>query len=532
MVLEQSKSGTSVVWRARWSSKISRVRSEPKMKFANCHDTLLAHHSFASHLPQRLDHVASCYTDSRPWKRIFKGGSEDEKGTTPDKLDGDTLCKYNASDAQLTMLAWTRMQGDLNPERHVYEHDRKLAAVCREMIRGGIGVDEARRDELSELLRGRREELQEDLRAIVADPGFMPGKLDAVRHHLFSPKSLGARYTIVTPKGQASTANETLEGLRMSGNTRHAEFATALLTWRLAGKIKSTYLDAVDLHPRTRRAHFNWKPFGTVSGRLSCRFQSVPRYDSASPESRVREIYVPRPGHTFVYYDVSQAEMRLAAYLSNDATFMKACEGDVHANNAKAVFPKAAHLLTDKLKKIPKSEGGGKDYRDIAKNLGFAISYCAEVEKVYVTLRAKGFDVSMSAVSLILDKLHSAYRTYYRWVDSNLATVRRTGNMRSPFLGRIRWLGWYPKITDVANYPIQSGLADIVNQRTIELADTIIGPMLVAQVHDACIYDVPNHLVNSALDLISNTWAAPIDTPGGALILPIDLKTGERWSDL
>lgn len=501
------------------------------MKFANVHDTLLAHHAFASHLPQRLDHVASVYTNARPWKRLFKGGTEDEKGTTPDKLDGDTLCKYNAADAILTMLAWTRMQGDLEPERAVYEHDRKLAAVCREMIRLGIGVDEEHKQNLSNQLTVRREQLQAQLRVIVNDPGFMPGKLDSVRHHLFSPASLGARYTIVTPKGQASTANETLEGLRMSGNTKHAEFATALLTWRLAGKIKSTYLDAVELNPKTRRAHYNWKPFGTVSGRLSCRFQSVPRYPAVPehPEERVREIYVPRKGHTFVYYDVSQAEMRLAAYLSNDPNFIAACNGDVHANNAKAVFPEVAARgwLDGEAKKKE-----GKKFRDISKNLGFAISYCAEVEAIYVNLRSKGFDVSMSAVSLILDKLRSAYRVYYRWVDENLRRVKQVGYMRTPFLGRIRWLGWFPKVTDVANYPIQSGLADIMNQRTIELSNTAIGPYLVAQVHDACIYDVPNAQVNQAKDLISRLWEQPIATPGGALVLPIDLKTGVRWSDL
>lgn len=495
------------------------------MKFANCHDTLLAHHAFASHLPQRLDHVASCYTDSRPWKRLFKGGTEDEKGTTPDKLDGDTLCQYNASDAQLTMLSWLRMRPDLDAERAVYEHDRKLAAVCREMQRVGIGVDEERKSILSSQLEIRRIELRAEMCIILKDPHFAPGKLDHVRHALFT--KLGASYVKTTPKGQASTANETLEGLRMSGNETRAAFATALLTWRLAGKVKSTYLDAVELHPRTRRAHYNWKPFGTVSGRLSCRLQSAPRYTvlgtAGPPEARIREIYVPRPGHTFVYYDVSQAEMRLAAFCSGDPVFMKACEGDVHTNNAKNVFPQAAHLAGTK---------EFKKYRDIAKNLGFAISYCAEAEKVYITLRSKGFDVSYRAVELILDKLRSAYRVYYRWVDANLAAVRRTGHLRSPFLGRIRWLGWYPKITDVANYPIQSGLADIVNMRTIELGKTWLGEYLVAQVHDACIYDVPKELVAEARALISDVWARPIDTAGGALILPIDLKTGGRWSDL
>jgi len=505
------------------------------MKFANCHDTLLAHHAFASHLPQRLDHVASCYTDSRPWKRLFTGGSEDEKGSTPDQLSGEDLCKYNAADARLTMLSWQRMQSDLEPERAVYEHDQKLAAVCREMIRAGIGVDEERKNELSDLLAERCDELRDKMRRMVNDPHLVPGSHRQIRKHLFG--TLGARFVAVTPKGLAATSNETLEGLRMGGNQQHAEFATALLTWRVADKVKSTYVGAIGgpgkkgVHLLRGRAHYNWKPFGTVSGRLSCRLQSVPRYSNEAPESRVREIYVPRKNHTFVYYDVSQAEMRLAAYLSNDATFIEACRGDVHANNAKAVFPVAARmgLLDGASMKDPTR---GKKFRDIAKNLGFAISYYAEAEKVFATLRSKGFDVSFQAVTLILSKLRSAYRTYYRWVNTNHARVQQVGYMRTPFLGRIRWLGWYPKTTEVANYPIQSGLADIMNARTIELSESIIGPYLVAQVHDACIYDVPNDLLNAAKEIISEIWSRPIDTAGGKLILPVDFKYAERWSDL
>lgn len=507
------------------------------VKFANVHDTLLATQAIASHLPKRLDHVAAVYTNSRPWKKIFKAGDEDEKGTTPDKLDGNTLCKYNASDAILTMLVWERMQGDLRPELRTYEQNREMGAVVREMQRVGIGVDLERKAELSWLLSQRCEDLRGEMREMVKDPLFSPGSHPQVRKHLF--QSLGASYLKVTPKGLASTANETLEGMKMGGNDRHARFASLLLDWRVADKTRSTYVDVlgaegkkgVYLSKRPARAHFNWK-IGPVSGRLACRFQSVPKCESSNPEHRVRELYIPSPGNEFVYYDVSQAEMRLAAYLSNDPVFIRACEGDVHANNAKAVFPEAAKkgLLDGDAKKDPK---GGKPFRDIAKNLGFAVSYCAEAEKVFVTLRSKGFDVSFQAVQLILDKLHSAYRVYYRWVDQNLATCRRTGHLRSPFLGRIRWLGWYPKITDVANYPIQSGLADIVNERTIELSrEPILQSALVAQVHDSCTYDVPEQIVPQAKDLISSIWAKPIDTFGGKLILPIDLKFSNRWSEL
>jgi len=300
------------------------------MKFANCHDTLLAHHAFASHLPQSLSHVAACYTDSRPWKRIFKSNGEDEKGQIPRDMNADDLCKYNAADAALTMLAWQRMQPDLLPEMKVYEHDRKLAAICREMTVAGIGVDISRKEALSDELAERRSGLRSRLQELTGDPDFNPGKLDAVRNHLF--QTLGARYVAVTKTGKASTANSTLEAMRLSGNQDHVDFAEALLLWRLVGKVKSTYVDIIGArHDKgvhltgDNRAHYNWKPFGTVSGRLSCRLQSAPRYKKSFPEHRVRELYVPAPGNVFVYYDVSQAEMRLAAYLSNDPVFIAAC---------------------------------------------------------------------------------------------------------------------------------------------------------------------------------------------------------------
>lgn len=492
------------------------------VKFANCHDSLLAHHTFASHLPQRLDHVVSCYADSSPWKIKYGKRGDEEKGLAPAEMSTEDLQSYGAADARLTYLAWSRLQDDLEPHADVYEHDRKLAGICREMSRTGINVDHARKAELSLALEERRRDLRNQLQTVTGQADFNPGKLDAVRRYLFEDQ--GIRFVGLTKAGRPSTNTATLEALRLSNHTIHREFAEALLLWRLTGKVKSTYLDAIVPY-KDGRARFNWKPFGTVSGRLSSRFQSQPRYKKTTPEARIREIYVPdSPDEVFIYYDVSQAEMRLAAYLSADPVFIKACEGDVHSNNAAAVFPERAHLRS--------SPDDWKPLRDISKNLGFAISYCAEVDKVFMTLRSKGFNVSRAAVELILNKLHAAYRTYYQWVESNLSRTRRTGHMFSPFLQRIRWLGWYPKITDVANFPIQSGLADIMNERTIALDERLPKAVkLKAQVHDACVYSAPRRLAEDAKEIISSIWAQPIDTPGGKLILPIDLKIGERLSE-
>ncbi len=494
-------------------------------------DTLIAHHAYASHLLQRLDHVVSEYCDSAPWKLAHRqqDGFEANPKALPKDMGPQELCLYNSIDARLTAVIWQRMQADLAPEMHVYRHDMQLAEVCRQMAWDGIVIDVERKEFLSNLCAKRRAALKGIMRRIIHEPTFMPGKLDEVRRVLF--RKLRGTYTALTAGGQPSTANATLEALRMA-DTRLGRFADALLKWRLVGKIKSTYLDALVVNEKTGRHHPVWKVHGTVSGRLASRIMSCPRWDGRDVAARVREIYTVPEGHEWVYFDVSQAEMRLAAYLSADPAFMAACGKDVHEGNARTVFPEIAARGWFDGKNL-KDPAMGKPYRDISKNLGFAIAYGAEVERVYITLRAKGFPITYRAVEQILARLHSVYHVYYKYVERNLAAVRKCGYMRTPILGRIRWFGWYPKPTEISNFPVQSALADIMNARMIRLAKMMPkGVKLSMQIHDACAYETPKHLVAHVRQMIQSVWDEPVRLAGGDLVLPIDLKVGTRWSEL
>jgi DNA polymerase I len=492
-------------------------------------DTLLATHSFASHLPKSLAHVASVYLDCSAWKAKYKG----EKGLLPvdlEKSDVESFLRYGAADAQITARVWAAMQDDLAAERTVYEHDKKLAALCASMTVAGVGVDRERAQGLERHLKHRKAALKGRLRALAGRHDYNPRTHEETRDILF--RVLRGQWKVPTSTGKPSTSDAALEHLQGTG-TIAAEFAELLLRWRVVDKVWGTYVKSIELDPNDLRAHFNWKPFGTVSGRLSCRIQSCPRWSPETPEERIREIYCAGKGRTLVSFDVSQMEMRIAAYLSADPDFMRVCEGDVHSGNAAKVFPAifAKGWLEGEAKKDPKR---GKPYRDIAKNLGFAIAYGAEAEKVFITLRRKGFPTTFNQVSVILSNLRNAYRTYYRWVDANLARVKRDGYMRTALLGRIRWLGWYPKPTEVANFPIQSCGADIVNKRSIEMlpyAAKLDAP-LVLQVHDALYLDCPNENVGKLVALIKEQWAEKIHLPGGDLVLPIDIHTGQRWSEL
>jgi DNA polymerase I-like protein with 3'-5' exonuclease and polymerase domains len=546
-------------------------------------DTLIAHHSYASHYPQKLDQVVSTYLDSAPWKLDFgrRGDGAGGKASKPEAMTSEELVKYNAADVRVTAKAWEAMQVDLAKERPVYDHDICLAELCSAMQKEGIAIDVGRKRLLSKALSDEADALTRQLRRAIGDPHFQPNKVEHVRKALF--QTLGVKTFHFTEKGLPSTGKATLETLR-GEDSAAGRFASLLSRRREVLKIKSTYVDGeIDeltfaLEPGgEKRVHYSWGPRErrdrrtsggghTVSGRLASRLQSAPRYNAAHLPDRVREIYVPRRGNRFVYFDVKQGEPRVGAYLSGDPTRIGLCGGDVHAGNAKIMFPDVAAKgwLDGEAMKDP---ARGKPCRDLAKNMGLAIDYFAEAERVYQYLAQNRFGPdgrvlygcpSLNTVNAIIAKIRLAYRVYVRFVEGNLSLVRRRGFMRSPVLGRIRWLGWFPPITDVANYPIQSCLADVMNIRTLALAGSPRfrqwlldnptagakvslprrplrlpkGVSLVGQIHDACIFDTPKPQVETMKDLLTELWAGEIDLPGGRLILPIDLKVGDRWSDL
>lgn len=515
-------------------------------------DTLIAHHTFASHFPQRLSHVASVFIDAGPWKTTFKQGKDgaSEKGLPPEKLSGDELCLYNAADARIQAQVWIAEQPNLESERMVYEVDKENARLCRGMIMDGIGVDLQRRADLRAGMIEKEADLLGKMQAILKKPNFHPMQLSEVRRALFTTLRAPMHLADPTDTGVPSTSQKTLERLKTSA-TRAGRFADNLLQWRGVVKIRGTYLDSQKLDkppkkwPMYTRTHFNWKSYGAASGRYSCRLQSCPRAEylkdkSIVLETRTRELYVAKPGYKLVYFDLSQAELRFAAYLSGDKMFIKACEsGDVHTSTAQMLFPAEAELIG----RDPK--GAGKPFRDVEKNSIFGFIYYAEPSTVFTFVRSKGLPVEFRDVLNMHDMIHGTFIDYFRYVERNKRWTDQHGHMRSALSGRISWLGWHAGYPDVANRPIQGGIADLMNVRLPEIRRQLPrGDRVVAQVHDAAIMEIKENHVDDVKTLVKEIWDKPVIIPadgwGSSLrvedgarpfVQPIDLKVGERWSD-
>lgn len=502
-------------------------------------DTLIAHHVFASHFRQGLDHLASFYLDTIPWKRLYGVESGDEKGTAKDR-DEKEFYKYNSHDSYNSFLIWQRMQEDLKDWHQLYEQDKKLAIICRHMTRSGVRVDLAKRDGLIDAIAKKEERLVAQMREACGRE-FGPTKTNEIRDIIFN--QFKAPVLERTEKeGLPSTSKKILQAFGATEGRPYSNFCKWLVEWRACTKMKMTYLVNLKIE-KDERVRPGWKSFGAYTGRFSCskpNLMNLKRFNKRfrnEPEQHIRSIYIPSEGCRFVTYDMSQVEPRVAAYISGDQAFIDAVEkGDFHTNNAIVLFGELPELLD----LMRAKEGDGKPMRDTAKSCGLAVNYLAEAPTLKDFLATQEYFLPLSKCQEMIDKLRKKYHVYFKFVAGNVALAQKQGWLKIGTLsGRIRWLGFNPSPSSVADTPIQSTAADIMNDRLIAIYDALLesgyfkkGVKIVAQIHDAVIFDVPIPLVEEIKQLIRDKMSKKFKIGDRERSFPIDMKEGDRWSAL
>jgi DNA polymerase-1 len=417
----------------------------------------------------------------------------------------------------------------------------------------GFAFDQDRARQLSDhLYRCERAAREAVCQATCADINPMsPNQLLwAFQERLHAPIYFRSALT-----GRPSLGVDTMRAYAASHNPLLREAALAVLEFRRAKKLRKTYIDNVCVGS-DGRVHPTWLNYGTVSGRFACQGPNLMNLPTAARDPTadlggIRSLYIAPPGHKLIYFDYSQLEIRIAAYSSGDPNMIAACEtADVHSANAEALF--SARFKGDDYRALKKLCKHGTPteaderlfrqleyYRRCAKESTFAVCYGAAEATVFARMMANGVETTMREVELMLRALHNRYAHYYRWQARRLSDTIRTGFVESPILGRRRYVGHDPDATLVMNHPIQSGAADIENDKLIEIVDTF-GVMglwgrirLIAQVHDSNVFEVPDSLVDTAVQTIQVVCGKPVTiaSSGSPLqcVLPIELEVLERW---
>jgi DNA polymerase-1 len=412
------------------------------------------------------------------------------------------------------------------------------------MQRRGIGFDVGRAAEFAKYLRDVEAQSSLDCERAIGHPlkRAKHGGIEASALRAAFFDELGVPVTYVSESGSAALDVNALQAYATSHDVALSSLAKAELTRRRAVKIRSTYCDAlIDLERATPgRIHPSWSCTGTVSGRWGVsnpNLANLPRKenDLTVPLGGIRSLYVAPPGKMFSYFDYSQIEFRVAAYASNDAAMIATCEGgDVHGGNAQAIFGEA--FDPGEYKRLKKSGEDPERFaildalRTLAKSSVFAICYMAEATTVYERVLASGVKTTLARITAVLNSLQRRYRVYYAWSDENLREAVRTGIVRSPILGRERFVGHSPGAPEVANFPIQSGAADLVNPVLWKLHNELPHRAgIVAHVYDSVLIEHDVAQKDAVEETVKRIACATQRIGEREFVLPIDFKVLERW---
>ena len=542
-------------------------------------DTILLHRLVKSELPHSLQYLASTMTDVHSWK----AGKE---ATTA--VEDHDLWLYNARDVGVTarcavpLLAAVQHRGlgalASGSPTGLLGGDHAIQGICRTLHRNGMLIDQTRREVFIEEYGAR---LKRWRAASMSEPQKIRSvwrRESKTRQHPFNPGS-GAQVarllyedwhlepTDFTDAGDPSVADSALR--KLLGQPLLPEqlaFVRALRQYRKAAKVVGTYLlpaaPPLDGQRKGRyagdykgwlrpngRVHADWKAHVVVSGRLgsSPNMQNVP--------VNLRSMFVPSPGHLFVYADADQLELRIAASRWGAVRYMEAFErgDDPHQVTMYLVFgeqmwgwdggPPKAHRWK---KTWPTGKIGGhfSTMRDLAKRVQYAGQFGAATPTIHdVITSAEDKDGELIYADLSISEvrtMHEAWRKgcpeFTKGWESEMAYFHRHGYVRDDVGGRVRDCLDGDDLNTVVNFPIQAAGAAIINAATqridaqypCEFAGPYTG--LVNQCHDALTLEVPAEIAAQvARDLQSAMSGTTPALPGVEFRAEAVVKS--RWED-
>ncbi|NBV43214.1 hypothetical protein EBR96_10690 [bacterium] len=222
------------------------------------------------------------------------------------------------------------------------------------------------------------------------------------------------------------------------------------------------------------------------------------------------------------------------AYISGDENYISACEsGDIHTAVCRMVWPEYGWTGDlDKDKHIAKSTLWlGKPLRDIAKMFGHATNYMGSAFTM-----AKSSGVPRDQVEVFQAKYFAAFPKIKEWHLNVQTQLQIHGFIVNPF-GRIRhfWKRHNDDATlrEAVAYGPQSVVADVMNNGIIQLHKSDAPAEILAQIHDACLGQVPKALYNEELEArILKLLEYPLEVGGRKMVIPLDAAFGDNWKQI
>ena len=449
------------------------------------HDTMLQSYVLEAHKPHGLESLAERHLGRKGLSYedlCGKGVHQIPFG----QVDIERAADYACEDSDMTLhvheALWPQIQADAGL-RYIYEQvEMPTSEVLGRIERTGVLIDAPRLAAQSQELAERMVALEQQAYELAEQP-FNLGSPKQIGEILFG--KLGLPVKKKTASGAPSTDEEVLAELAAD-----YPLPARLLEHRSLSKLKGTYTDKLPLmvNPATGRVHTNYAQAVAVTGRLSSNEPNLQNIPIRTAEGRrVREAFVPPPGHQILSADYSQIELRIMAHLSEDPGLLRAFEEgqDVHRATASEVFGTALGDVSS-------------EQRRYAKTINFGLIYGMGAFGL-----AQSLGIERSAAATYIERYFQRFAGVRRYMDETKAAARQKGYVETLFGRRI----YLPEINggsgprksaaerQAINAPMQGTAADLIKLAMIGVQQVLDAQnratRMIMQVHDELVFDVP-----------------------------------------
>lgn len=266
------------------------------------------------------------------------------------------------------------------------------------------------------------------------------------------------------------------------------------------------------------------------SGRFSMTGPSLPIWGSRTDDlAEDKRYFIASPGCKLVEQDFSNADQRIVAALSGDKNYAKRFEPGVdgHEVSGRLMFGDDEY------------ESNSDEYRHIAKALSHAFAYGAGVQTLARTSRLPESEDPEKTPEFLaqkfVDAMNHAYPGNKRW-RAEAAKLGSTGWVTNSW-GRRMAVEPERSYTQAPGLLGQAGTREILCDGLIRIAKDNVNVIrwLVATVHDAVIWDIPEKDLEWAVPWITERMETIYD-PGGIKSQPIYFpissgKPSDNWKD-
>lgn len=505
-----------------------------------------------------LETLATAYTTAMPWKaetqqRMGKRGQKTVGSMPVTEDEWARLLLRNGNDALVTLDLEAQLQKQVvklgrSAVLPLYAELLRVSQTLARVTLAGVPIDHALLQSAEGKAKTVLDEARSDIARLLGVPGY-------ATHAKGSDRALGLALEEATntrlPRTPKTDEVSITKQVLIDLWDTHPVVPIMLRRSKME-KLHGTYLRPWDFLLREQgdgRLHTHYKLWNVRSGRTATEQEEGGSLHQFPRGRQVRRMVRARPGWKILAADLSQIELRIAAWLANEPTMIRFFNEGLDLHRATAGFILAmrqgltlAQYLAEQDRWLAQVT---KALRQAAKSINFGFLYGMREAKFITMAKADyGVDFTMVEAGQARDGYFTLYRGLVPWLEAQWQWVSK-GYVDTP-LGRRRPLVpsegedeqdlWRQAV----NTPVQATGSDLGLLAMADIDDRVgdealrDAALVIGFIHDAVLLEVRDDLVPYMAEVVRYAMEhPPLAQFGISLPVPLvaDVSVGQTWGE-